>query len=345
VSDPSALFRLLGDATRLRLLRVLSREPLNVSELTAVLGVAQSGVSRHLGLLRDAGLVSEERSGAYTRYHLAAPKPGAAYTNQPAAAYESKPGAAYDGQSGADGADGKLWAWLADTFEHATPSTKADDARLAEVRRVRKESFADPGRHGDERRQLVPGRSWAAWARALGLLLPELDVADLGCGEGYLTLESARWARHVTAVDRSREVLARGKELAGRRKLTNIVWKRGNLEDVPLPDQSVDLALLSQALHHAAQPARALAEAHRILRPGGRVLILDLRQHEETWVRSTLGDQWLGFPDAALLTLLRDAGFSRVKLQVGASARPGDPFTVLVAAGTRPAARGTAVRA
>jgi ArsR family transcriptional regulator len=315
VADPSALLRLLGDETRLRLLRVLSREPLNVSELTAVLGVAQSGVSRHLGLLRDAGLVSEEKSGAFTRYQLAA-----------------------------NGAQSKLWPWLTETFDRVTPATKADDARLAEVRRVRKESFADPGRHGDDRRQLVPGRSWAAWARALGLLLPELEVADLGCGEGYLTLESARWARRVTAVDRSREVLERGRELAARRKLTNIAWKRGDIEDVPLPDRSVDLALLSQALHHAAEPARALAEAKRILRPGGRVLILDLRQHEEAWVRSKLGDAWLGFSEAALRSLLRDAGFVRVKLQVGASARQGDPFTVLVAAGTKPAAKGKAVR-
>jgi ArsR family transcriptional regulator len=315
VTDPAGLFRLLGDDTRLRLLRVLSREALNVSELTAVLGVAQSGVSRHLGLLRDAGVVTEERSGAYTRYALAA-----------------------------NGTNGNLWAWLTETFERSTPATKADDARLAEVRRVRKESFADPGRHGDERRQLVPGRSWAAWARALGLLLPALDVADLGCGEGYLTLESARWARHVTAVDRSREVLERGRELAARRKLTNITWKRGDLEHVPLPDRSVDLALLSQALHHAAQPARALAEAHRILRPGGRVLVLDLRQHDETWVRSKLGDTWLGFSDSALRALLREAGFERVTLQVGASARPGDPFTVLVAAGTRPATRRRAAR-
>ena len=332
MTDAPALLRLLGDDTRLRLLRVLSLEPLNVSELTAVLGVAQSGVSRHLGLLRDAGLVTEERSGAYTRYHLAAPKP--AFANASAGSPEPwrrRPGVAYEG----NGTDGNLWAWLTGTFDRATPATKADDARLAEVRRVRKESFADLGRHGDERRQLVPGRSWAAWARALGLLLPELDVADLGCGEGYLTLESARWARHVTAVDRSREVLVRGKELAARRKLTNITWKRGDIEDVPLPDRSVDLALLSQALHHAAEPARALTEAHRVLRPGGRVVVLDLRQHEEAWVRSKLGDRWLGFSDAALRSLLRDAGFERVKLQVGARARSGDPFTVLVAAGTK----------
>lgn len=328
MSDAPALFRLLGDETRLRLLRVLSREALNVSELTAVLGVAQSGVSRHLGLLREAGLVTEERFGPFTRYHLAAPQPGAAYENR----------------SGTNGSPSKLWAWLSETFDQFSPATRADDARLAEVRRVRKESFAEPDRHGDERRQLVPGRSWAAWARALGLLLPELDVADLGCGEGYLTLESARWARRVTAVDRSREVLERGKALAARRKLANITWKRGELERLPMADRSVDLALFSQALHHASKPARALAEACRILRPGGRVLLLDLRQHGEAWVRSKLGDRWLGFTDAALAALLRDAGFERVTVQVGAAARSGDPFTVLIAAGTRPDARARKAR-
>jgi SAM-dependent methyltransferase len=315
VSNVPALLRLLGDETRLRLLRALSREALNVSELTAVLGVAQSGVSRHLGLLRDAGLVAEAKSGPYTWYRLA------------------------DAASnGANGTQGDLWAWLSRHFEESTPATRADDARLAEVRRVRKESFAEAGRHGDDRRQFVPGRSWAAWARALGLLLPEIDVADLGCGEGYLTLESARWARHVTAVDRSPDVLARGRELAARRKLANITWKKGDLERLPMPDASVDVALLSQALHHAAKPERALAEAFRVVRPGGRVLILDLRQHDETWVKAKLGDKWLGFTDAALTALLRGAGFERVRLQVGA-ARSGDPFTVLVAAGTKPRPR------
>ena len=312
MSDVPALLRLLGDETRLRLLRALSREALNVSELTAVLGVAQSGVSRHLGLLRDAGLVAEAKSGPYTWYRLAEPT--------------------------ANGAKGDLWTWLSRHFEESTAATRADDARLAEVRRVRRESFAEAGQHGDDRRQLVPGRSWAAWARALGLLLPEIDVADLGCGEGYLTLESARWARHVTAIDQSADVLARGRELAARRKLTNITWKKGDLERLPIADASVDLALLSQALHHAARPERALAEAHRILRPGGRVLILDLREHDEAWVKTKLGDKWLGFTDAALTALLKNAGFELVRLQVGA-ARSGDPFTVLVAAGTKPASR------
>ena len=307
MNEPAALLRLLGDETRLRLLRVLAREALNVSELTAILGIAQSGVSRHLGLLRDAGLVVEERAGTFAWYRLA--------TN--------------DASTGDHAA---LWAWLHTEFARASPATRADDARLEEVRRLRKENFSQHG-GGDERRQLVPGRSWAAWSRALGLLLPALDVADLGCGEGYLTIEAARWARRVISVDRSREVLTRARALAARRRVANVTWKRGELERLPIADGAVDVALLSQALHHADEPARALAEARRILRPGGRVLLLDLRPHGETWVRAKLGDRWLGFDDAELTRLLTGAGFDHVTVRVGAR-RTGDPFTVVIAAGT-----------
>lgn len=314
----ASLLRLLGDATRLRLLRVLAAESLNVSELTAVLGVAQSGVSRHLGLLRDAGLVVEDRAGAYAWYRLA------------------------DAFTRGDGPLAPLTAWLRQEFAQATPATRADDARLAEVRRLRQENFTAHRIAGDERRQLVPGRSWPAWARALGLLLPPMVVADLGCGEGYLTIEAAQWAKKVIAIDRSPEVLARGRALAAKRRIRNIVWKRGEIEKLPIAAQSVDLALLSQALHHAADPARALGEARRILRPGGRVLILDLREHEEAWVRTKLGDQWLGFTDARLAALLRHAGFSHPVVRVGAR-RTSDPFTVLIAAATRPDAAGNPI--
>jgi ArsR family transcriptional regulator len=223
--------------------------------------------------------------------------------------------------------------WLRAQFERRTPVTRADDARLEEVRRVRKENFSQHG-GGDERKQLVPGRSWAAWSRALGLLLPAVDVADLGCGEGYLTIEAARWARRVVSVDRSADVLERARAMAVRRKVKNVTWKRGDLERLPIPDGSIDVALLSQALHHASDPSRALAEANRILRPGGRVLILDLREHGETWVRSKLGDCWLGFDDGRLRKLIADAGFGEVTVRVGAR-RGGDPFTVLIAAGTK----------
>lgn len=306
-----ALLRLLGDETRLRLLRLLSKEALNVTELTAVLGVAQSGVSRHLGLLKDAGLLVEERSGTFAWYSLA-----------PELADPS------DARAG-------LWAWLTAEFRRRTPTTRADDSRLEEIRRLRKENFQQHGGgSGDERRQLVPGRSWAAWARALGLLMPAIDVADLGCGEGYVTVEVAAFASRVVAIDQSTDVLDRAKALAERRKVTNVTWKRGKLERLPLKDATVDLALLSQALHHAQDPARALAEAHRILRPGGHLLVLDLREHQEQWVAQQLGDRWLGFSEAALDAFIQEAGFTDVAVRVGAR-KAGDPFVVLIARGRK----------
>ena len=315
----SALFRLLGDDARLRVLRLLDAERLNVSELTGILGIAQSGVSRHLGLLKDAGLVVEDREGGFSYYRIAP--------------------AVREGQNGF----GPVWPLLQAQFEAAaaTDIGRADSAGLAEVRRLRRENFEAHSGPDTNERQLVPGRSWAAWARALGHLLPPLRVADLGCGEGYLTIEAARWASKVYAVDRSRTVLDRARQLASRRKVSNVVWKKGELEKLPLGDGSVDVALLSQALHHASDPAAALREAARILVAGGRVLILDLREHDESWVHERLGDRWPGFSDDALRTLLADAGLTDIKLTIGAR-RTGDPFTVLIASGVKPA--GTASR-
>lgn len=309
--DSAALYRLLGDEARLRLLRLLSLERLNVSELTGILGIAQSGVSRHLGLLKDARLVGEEREGGYSYYRLAPDL--------------------VEGRNGL----GPLRALLQAQFEAAaaTPGGRADASRLAEVQRLRKENFETHAGPGSSERQLVPGRSWAAWARALGHLLPPLRVADIGCGEGYLTIEASRWASRVTAIDRSQAVLRKAQALAGRRGVRNVVWKRGEFEKLPIKDASVDVALLSQALHHAADPAAALAEAARILVPGGRVLLLDLREHDQEWVKR-MGDRWLGFSDRKLASLLREAGFTKVRVDVGAR-RTGDPFTVLVASGTR----------
>ena len=313
-NNATALFRLLGDDVRLRLLRLVALDRLNVTELTGILGIAQSGVSRHLGLLKDGGLVSEEREAGFSYYRIA-----------PDVSDSSNGHAA-------------LWALLQEQFERAalTDIGRADSTRLEEVRRLRKENFDTHGAPDTNERQLVPGRSWAAWSRALGHLLPAVTVADLGCGEGYLTIETSRWAAQVIAVDRSTEVLKRARALAARRRVSNVTWKRGELESVPIADDMVDVSMLSQALHHADDPARALQEAARIVVPGGRVLVLDLREHEETWVRDRLGDRWLGFTREHLSALLEGAGLTEVKITVGAR-RTGDPFTVLIASGVKPA--------
>ena len=313
MADPSGLYRLLGDDARLRLLRLLSLERLNVTELTGILGIAQSGVSRHLGLLKDGGLVREEREAGYTYYRV-----------DPSV------------REGSNGY-GPLRGLLDSQFVGMalTDAGRADNARLEEVRRLRQENFDTHAGPDTKERQLVPGRSWAAWARALAHLLPPVRVADLGCGEGYLTIEASRFASRVIAIDRSTEVLKRARALATRRRVSNVTWKRGDLEKLPIPDGSVDVALFSQALHHAADPPRALAEGVRILAPGGRVLVLDLREHDQAWVRERLGDRWLGFSREELASLLDGAGLVDTKLSIG-TRRSGDPFTVLIASGRKP---------
>jgi ArsR family transcriptional regulator len=307
MNSVAATFRLLGDPTRLRLLRVLSRDRFNGRELTAILGLAQSGVSRHLRLLQDGGLVTEQREGGFIYYQLI--------------------------DAGPHERHGGLRPLLEAEFAALAGDrlVRHDEARLQDVLRVRRESFAAPG----DARQLIPGRSWAAWARAIGHLLPALEVADIGCGEGYLAIEAAAWAQRVIGIDRSDDVLERAKGLADRRKVVNIEWKKGDLARLPLRDSAVDVALLSQSLHHASDPERALAEAARILRPGGRLLIMDLNAHAETWVKARFGDRHLGFTPAALEGMVRGAGLADVRITTGAR-RAANPFAVLIASGTKP---------
>jgi ArsR family transcriptional regulator len=318
--ETSGLFRLLGDDVRLRLLRLVRTEQLNVSELTAILGIAQSGVSRHLGLLREAGLVRERREAGFTYYCSAADDS------------ETEPTSVWP----------MLQARLGAESPAAAEMFSADDARLKEVKRQRREQRDTHGTAVDGNgRQLVPGRSWAAWSRALGLLLTGLRVADLGCGDGHLTLEMAAWARSTVGIDRSADLLKHARALARRRGVTNVQWKRGSIERIPLGDGAVDLAVLSQVLHHASDPVKALTEARRIVSPGGRVLVLELDQHDQEWVTGRFGDRWLGFDRSTLTTMMDKAGFDSVRVETGLD---DTPFGVVMAVGTRAAAQRASAR-
>ena len=296
MKEATTLFRLLGDEARLRILRLLEKERLNVSELTSILGIAQPGVSRHLRLLKEGGLVREERDRGWTYYRLSRVEGGLART----------------------------WDLLRPQIR--TLDGKEDDGRLQEILRHRAEEFT-------HERGLVPGKSWAAWARALGHLIPPLRVADLGCGEGLLAIEASRWASKVIAVDVSETALVRAKEAAHAKGARSILWKRGDIEELPLETGSVDVALLSQALHHAREPLRAVREAVRILAPNGTLLLLDLKAHHEEWVKK-LGDRWLGFDEQSLRRMMRDVGLTDIRLEIGARKR-GDPFQVIVASGRK----------
>ncbi len=303
VASPADAFRLLGDGLRLRILRLLAHERLNVGELTEALDVGQSTVSRHVRLLREGSLLEETREAGYTWLALAVEAPPGLHT---------------------------IWPTLRAGFGEALDDA-GDDARLAAVLRAREEREIG---WGGRRPHPRPGRSWAAWARALGHLLPPLDVVDLGCGEGALTREVARWARHVDGVDASASSLAAAQGEATRRGVANVRWIEAPLDATGLDAERYDVVLLSQALHLEDDPAGVVREGVRLLKNGGRLLVLDLMEHEEGWVRDRWGHRHLGFGADTIRAWMGQAGLAGVRLE-DAARRRGHPFTVLVASGVK----------
>ena len=306
IEAPTRVFQLLGDAVRWRLLRLLTRAPLNVSEATAIVGVAQSGVSRHLRLLQEGGLVREERRGGWSFFALAAEPPL--------------------GLAG-------LWAPLREGLS-ASSDAHGDDARLAEVLRERAERGEGEGGLG--RAALEPGRSWAAWSQALALLLPPSDVVQLGCGSGALTLEVARWANELLAVEPDEALAAQARARLAASPRVRVVT--APLSAVPAPDAAFDLVLVAQALSAAADPGAVAREAFRLAKPGQRVLVLDLLPHRERWVLERFGHRRLGFTPDELAEVLLEAGFE-IGTVAAAERRRGNPFVVLMAAARKPEAQ------
>ena len=196
--------------------------------------------------------------------------------------------------------------------------TKRDATALKIVRRKRAneaQSYFDAlaGKFG---RHYIPGRSWKALGETLIKLLPPLVIADLGAGEGTLSQLLAQRAKKVIAVDNSKEMVAYGTELAKKHGYTNMDYRIGDLEEPPIAPDSVDLAIFSQALHHAPNPAKALAAAHKILKKGGRLVILDLLKHQFEKARELYADVWLGFSEIDLHDFLERAGFRNIETSI-----------------------------
>jgi ubiquinone/menaquinone biosynthesis C-methylase UbiE/DNA-binding transcriptional ArsR family regulator len=277
--------RVLGDTNRLRMLLLLAREELSVAELQEILGMGQSSISTHLAQLKHAGLVEDRRTGKNIWYR-------------------SKSGS-------------EVLSGLLDGIQQAPeelPEARHDQAALELVLRKRQDktrAFFDDmaGRLG---REYVPGRSWKSIAEALLQLLPPMVIADLGAGEGAFSLLLAQRAQQVIAVDNSDRMVELGRALSGKQGVPALEYRKGDLEAVPIADGTVDLALFSQSLHHALHPDRAIAEAWRILKPGGRIAILDLVQHRFAEARELYADVWLGFSEVELESLLTKATFESV---------------------------------
>ena len=277
--------RLAGDPNRLRLMLLLEREELSVAELQEILGKGQSQISTHLAQLKQAGLVDDRRTGKNAFYRLMAPS--------------------------------ELMELLRRARPEVPEAEQDHDAlRLALRRRqdkVRRYFDELAGKFG---RQYMPGRSWKGIAEALLKLMPPLVIADLGAGEGTISQLMAQRAKKVIAIDSSEKMVEFGSELAKKHGIRNLEYRLGELEDVPIRSATVDVAFLSQALHHARHPERALAEAWRILKPGGQIAILDLNRHHFEEAREIYADLWLGFTELEIERYLKGAGFRNVETAI-----------------------------
>ncbi len=302
--------KLLTDPTRLRILLLLEHEALSVADLQELLGMGQSRISTQLSQLKTGGLVTDERSGKHNFYRS---------------------------EMGAD------LRKLAKEAAKEVPEVEKDAAALRHWQRKRRDktrAYFDElaGRFGKD---YVPGRSWKGLAEALLKVTNQGVVADLGAGEGTLAQMLARQADRVIAVDLSPKMVEFGSELARRHDLKNLEYRLGDIEEPPLEDASVDLAFLSQALHHAGSPEKALAEAFRILKPGGRLVVLDLLQHGFEEARELYADVWLGFGEGELAAMLEKAGFTNVETAV-VDREPEPPhFQTLLAVARKPDASRT----
>jgi ArsR family transcriptional regulator len=284
------VLRTLADPTRVRILALLEREELAVQELMEVLGMAQSRVSRHLGILREAGLLRDRREGTYVFYRFAAPAPGA-------------------------------WrdAWELARRELAGDAFAQRDAaslvRVVEARASRSRSFFDAvGPEWDALRKVF--NDDALRARAIAHLAPAgWTVADVGTGTGILAGELARLGMRVIAVDHSPRMLEAARANLDREGLAGVELRGGEANALPLADGEVDAALAHMVLHYLPSPADALREMARVVRPGGVVVVVDFVRHEAEWMRDELGVLWLGFPPDEVVAWFGAAGLVAARVE------------------------------
>ena len=301
--------RALSDPTRLRIVALLEKDELSVNELQEITRMGQSRISTHLGLLQDAELVQSRREGKRTFYRL--------YP-------QSNEGAAEFIDLAIRGAR--------ELSDHE--SDQINLKRILNRRREQAQTYFNQiaGRFD---RIYGPGRSWQAFGHLLLRILPPLVVADLGAGEGLLSELLARRCKKVIAVDNSEKIVAFGAAKAKKNNLKNLEFRLGDLQNPPIEPHSMDLVVLSQALHHAEDPAQAIAAAYKLLKPHGQILILDLLKHNFERARELYGDRWLGFPESDLHRWLEEAGFKKVEISVVAREEQPPHFETVLASGEK----------
>jgi SAM-dependent methyltransferase len=299
--------RVAADPNRLRILLLLDGEELSVAELQEILAMGQSTISTHLSQLKQAGLVEDRRTGKNNLYRLVSPAEGSPLEEILASARAEIPEAARD---------------------------QSARTRVLRKRQDKARAFFDSVA-GRLNRDYVPGKSWKSLAEALLRLLPPASIADLGAGEGSFALLLAQRARRVIAVDSSARMIDVGREEARRNNIPNVDFRLGDMEDVPIGAGEVELVFFSQSLHHALHPERALEEAARILAPAGRIVILDLVRHRFEEARELYADEWPGFSDSDLESMLARAGFTQIETALVDKEAEPPHFQTLLAVGVK----------
>ena len=297
--------RALSDPTRLRIVALLEKDELSVNELQEIMRLGQSRISTHLGLLQDSGLVQSRREGKRTFYRLNT------FTNGSVAEFIR----------------------LAIQGSAELSERDSDQINLRRILSRRREQaqvyFNQVAGRFD--RVYGPGRSWQAFGHLLLRILPPLVVADLGSGEGLLSELLARRCKKVIAVDNSEKIVAFGAAKAKKNNLKNLEFRQGDLQNPPIEPESVDLVILSQALHHAEEPGKAISGAFRILKSGGQIMILDLARHNFEKAHELYGDRWPGFAESDLHRWLEEAGFQKIEISVVAREEEPPHFETVLA--------------
>jgi len=303
----SSRLRVFADATRVRLLSLLASEELTVAELSAITRLAQPRVSTHLAKLKEAGLVRDRRAGVSAYYRF--------------------------DEDALDPAQRALWVSISSGSDD--PLLRQDAERVPGVLAMRAadQNWADSVA-GDMERHYSPGRTWEALARSALPLLAPGDVLDIASGDGVLAELLAPHAKRYVCIDASPRVVAAARERL--RGLANVDVREGDMHALPFADASFDLVVLMHALTYAARPAVAVAEAARVLRPGGRMLLSSLGKHEHRSVVEAYGHANLGFTEKELRRFADKAGL-RVRSAASVTREKRPPhFEVISLIGEKP---------